>query len=241
MTKILLADGEKLIDLASDLGEARPLGSALVVRLSGSPLADLSIALQEHTRSPWCPLVLAGNAPPDPGMLSALGLHGHRIGSIDLCADHAEPSIGDVRVAISQRGAPDLESFRSYVAARSSAAVAAAVGEAVDGSCEWSSGLRRRLGRLGMPSPQHWFNLFWLTTYLCMAKQEGGMTLEQVALDCGRAPRTLSCWCARYLRCSWPEARRRLGWEWGLESMIAGSEIVNAPKSPSARTPDAHP
>ncbi len=234
MTQIHLAHGNKLIDLASELGGAHPLGSALVVRLGGHPLADLAVAVQEHTRSPWCPLVLAGHAPPDLGTLSGLGLDGQRVGTIDLSTDQAEPSISDVYLAISHRGAPDPDSFRRYVSARSGSVVAEAVGEAVEGSCRWSSGLRRRLARLGMPCPRHWLNLYWLTTYLCTAKEEGDMTLEQVALDFGRAPRTLSWWCAKYLRCSWPEARRRLGWEWVLESMIAGSGIVNAPKKPRA-------
>jgi hypothetical protein len=71
-----------------------------------------------------------------------------------------------------------------------------------------------------MPSPQHWVNLFRLSTYLASSLDPRGRTLEQIALESKSAPRTLSGWCAKYLRLSWPEARRRLGWEWIFEVVL---------------------
>lgn len=241
MTKMFLAHQDELVDLASGMGGAHPLGSALVVRLAEHPLADLSVAVQEHARAPWCPLVLAGHAPPGSGTLTGLGMDGQRVGIIDLSIDQEKPSILDVSLAISQRGDPDPDSFRRYVAARSGNAVAEAVGEALVGPSRWSSGLRRRLDRLDMPSPQHWLNLFLLTNYLTVAGQKGGRTLEQVALDDSRAPRTLSWWCAKYLRCTWPEARRRLGWEWVLESAIAWPGRGTVDAKASAGSPEPRP
>lgn len=231
MANTFLASRSALIDLASRDGSARPLGSALVVCLGEQPLDDLSDAVQEHARAPWCPLVLAARVPPDPRTLSGLGLDAPRLGIIQLSVDQDEPSIAEVSLAVSRRGAPDPACFRRYVAERCGAAAADAAGAALEGSFRWTSGLRRQLDRLGMPSPQHWLNLFWLANYLTLAGQEGGKTLEQVALEYNRAPRTLSWWCAKYLRCSWPEARRRLGWEWMLEPAIAESGSVNAPKT----------
>lgn len=223
MANMFLANRDELMNLASGEESDRPLGSALVVCLGEQALVDLSIAVKQHARTPWCPLVLAAREPPDPGTLSGLGLDAPRLGTIDLPIDQDRPSVVEVSLAVSRRGAPDPACFRRYVAERCGAAAADAAAAALEGSFRWTSGLRRQLDRLGMPSPQHWLNLFWLTHYLSAAAPEDGRTLEQVALEYGRAPRTLSWWCAKYLRCSWPEARRRLGWEWILESAIAAS------------------
>jgi hypothetical protein len=220
----------RLVPLSTLGGTERPLGAALVCSLNGSILDGLANAFREHAVSPWCPLVLAAPIVICETALQQLCPAASRTATILLEHEGTAPTHDEVRAAVGRRGRPTHADITDYVRLRTDEGLARAVERALEGSVAWSAGLRRYLGRMHVPSPQHWFNVFHLTRYLASAADPESRTLEQVALEFNRAPRTLSSWCAKYLRCSWPEARRRLGWEWMVEAVLR--EIPRSPLRP---------
>lgn len=223
---MLVATDGQVLPLASGPGSERPLGAALVARLDGRILDGLATAFHQHAQSPWCPLVLATHAAMCEETLVDLRPDTCRISTVRLEPDRTSPTFDEIRAALAQRGPPTPTDMVTYVGLRTDEGLAGAVAESLDGSSAWSATLRRRLARLDMPSPQHWMNLFQLTIYLSAAVQPEGKTLEQVAIEFDRAPRTLSGWCGKYLQCTWAEARRRLGWEWAVEAALRGTAYV---------------
>lgn len=217
---MLIAYEGRLVPLSTLAGIERPLGTALVCSLDGSILDGLANGFREHAGSPWCPLVLAAPFAIRETALQQLGPGAFRTATIVLDHERIAPTHDEVRAAIDRRGTPTRADIRDYVRLRTEDGLARAVDGALKGSVAWSAALRRYLGRLNMPSPQHWLNVFHLANYLLSAARPEGRTLEQVALEFNRAPRTLSSWCAKYLQCTWPEARQRLGWEWMVEAVL---------------------
>jgi hypothetical protein len=217
---MLLANVGHVLPLCSELDADRPLGAALVCCLDGRVLDGLAVAFHEHRHSPWCPLVLATHAAVHEETLDDLRPDTCRISTILLDHDRATPTFDEVRAALAQHGPPTPTDMVGYIGLRTDEGLARTVSEALEGPSSRTSALRRRLAGLGVPSPLHWLNLFQLTTYLSVAEHPCRKTLEQVALAFNKAPRTLSAWCANYLQCTWPEARRRLGWEWMVETML---------------------
>jgi hypothetical protein len=217
---LLLAYDRQVLPLGSNSGSELPLGAALVCCLDASILEGVAAAFHEHARSPWCPLVLASHVAVREETLVGLRPDVGRLTTIRLEPETASPTYDEVRAAIGQRGPPSTADVVEYVKRRTHDDLADAVARALEGRGAWSSGLRRRLGARRAPSPQHWLNLFQLATYLSAADYPVSRTLEQIALDSDRAPRTVSVWCAKYLGCGWPEARSRLGWEWVIETAV---------------------
>jgi hypothetical protein len=226
---LLLAYDRQVLPLGSKSGSELPLGAALVSCLDASILDGLAAAFHEHARSPWCSLVLTTRDDLREDTISDLRRDVGRITSIRLDPDRDAPTFDEVRTAIGRREPPSAAEVADYVARRTHDDLANAVAEALKGSNAWSSALRRRFGRLEAPSPQHWVNLYSLATYLSAAEYPGPRTLEQIALDFNRAPRTVSSWCAKYLGCSWPEARKRLGWEWVIETAVRAVDLTPPP------------
>ncbi|HET7237644.1 MAG TPA: hypothetical protein VFI76_01370, partial [Terrimicrobiaceae bacterium] len=202
---LLLGQDGRLMPLGFESGFQRPLGAALVHCLDGSILDGLATAFDEQAVSPWCPLVIAAHVAVREETIRGLRSDAGRIATIRLGTDCDTPTFEEVRAAIGRRGRPSTRDVIAYLTRRTQDGLGEAVAHALDGQDSWSSALRRRLAVLGMPSPQHWMNLFWLATYLSAAEHPVPRTLEQVALEFNRAPRTVSAWCAKYLGCSWTQ------------------------------------
>jgi hypothetical protein len=232
----MATDGH-LLPLDSQSGSERPLGAALVARLGGGVLDGLATAFHVQAQSPWCPLVLATHVAVSEATLEDLRPEVCRITTIHLEPSRAAPTFDEVRGALAQRGAPTPTDMVGYIGLRTDGGLAQAVAASFEAPGSQSSALRRRLARLHMPSPQHWLNLFQLTAYLSAAAHPGGKTMEQVALECDRSPRTLSVWCTKYLRCTWAEARQRLGWEWAVEAALRGTVYAPPPRNGPRSSP----
>lgn len=209
----------------------RPLGSALVYNLHEPALESVCAAIEASIESPWCPLVLAVGTVAIGAVAERLGRNVWGRAAVLVRQSIMSLDFREIEAVIAARTAPDRAAVVSYVTERAGPVLSAAVAQAVEGSPAWTSTLRRQLGRLRAPSPQHWFNLVRLVNLLHFDGSVSSRTLEGVALSIGMAPRTLSSWCARYLHCSWPEARRRLGWEWMVETMLR-----DPPPSPPRRS-----
>ena len=217
---LFLAHGGSISPISALDGAPFPLGAALAFDLRQISLNVLADAFRAHGRSPWCPLAVVlpdgvsettlESILPDWGCLATLPIRSEEI----------RPTYCEVAAAIERRGPPGCHAVIRYIRSRAGEHLAREVAKSLEGSGAWSAGLRRRLGRLDMPSPQHWVNLFRLATHLASSTHPRGRTLEQIALESNCAPRTLSGWCAKYLRKSWPEARHHLGWEWIFEVVL---------------------
>lgn len=229
---LLLAHNGNVLPLGSRLGGERPLGAALVGRLDGSILDGLATALGAHSLSPWCPLVLSAHVALPERALRELRPDTGGIVTLYLEPDREQPTFDEVRAVVGRRGPPSVEEVVDYVARRTQDGLAGLVRQALNGADSWTSALRRRLNVQHAPSPQHWSNLLSLATYLSAAEYPHPRTLEQVALEFDRAPRTVSAWCARYLDCTWPEARNRLGWEWVIELALRAAGQASPLGSP---------
>lgn len=217
---LLLAQGSQILPLVPNSGSKHPLGAALVCCLDSSILDGLATGFHEHTQSPWCPLVLAIYDDLREDTIRDLRRDVGGIGTIRLEKDCVAPAFDDVRRAIGRRGPPSKIEVVEYIKRRTQNDLAEAVEQSLEGRGAWSCALRRRLGSRGAPSPQYWLNSFQLATYLFAAEHPVPRTLEQIAFDFDRAPRTVSAWCAKYLGCGWLEARSRLGWEWVIETAV---------------------
>jgi len=224
---------ESISPIGAPLSELLPLGSALICLLDENPLRALAEVAYVRQQSPWCPVVIATDEPIMVGSLHPLRDCLGNCVVVAYSQGGALPAVDAIRGAIGKRGVISSPTgLVEYVRRRATEAVANAVNECIGGAGHWTPGLRRRLGRLHLPSPQHWLNLFTLTKYLAAAAYPRHRTLEQVALEHNRAPRTLSSWCARYLRCSWPEAQRRLGWERAVEVFLRAYRCCPASPPP---------
>lgn len=216
-------------------GASFPLGAALVCDLRQTSLNVLADAFRAHARSPWCPMAVVLPAGVSETILEPILPDWGRLATLAVRSEEILPTYGEVAAAIERRGPPDRQAVIRYIRSRAGEHLAREVAKSLEGSGAWSAGLRRRLGRLDMPSPQHWVNLFRLSTHLASAMAPQSKTLEQIALESNSAPRTLSGWCAKYLRLSWPDARRRLGWEWIFELALRGTETPSSVVPPPAR------
>jgi len=211
---------------------SQPLGDAFVVTFDGEPLDQVGRVLQAVQLAPWCPLVVVSACLMSDATLGALGTLFGPVAVATLESGCLSPTIDAITIAIARRGPPRLSDVAGYVRRRTDARAAHAAAEALLGPPRWTVGLRRHLAGLRLPSPQHWRNLYTLITYLAASAYPRRRTLEQVALEHNRAPRTLSSWCARYLHCSWPEAQRRLGWEWAVEVFLREHGCCEIPPPP---------
>lgn len=217
---LFLAHDGKLSPVIAVDGLPFPLGAAFACDLRQTSLNVLADALRAQAHSPWCPLAVVLPDGVSETILEPIHPDWGRLVTLAVRSEDILPTYAAVSQAVARRGPPDRHAVIRYIRSRADEHLARAVAQSFEGSNAWTTGLRRRLGRLDMPSPQHWVNLFWLSTYLASSTHPRGKTLEQVALESNSAPRTLSGWCAKYLRQSWPEARRRLGWEWIFEVVL---------------------
>lgn len=217
---LFLAHEGKLSPVTAVDGAPFPLGAALACDLRQAGLNALAEVFRAHALSPWCPLAVVLPDGVSDTILDPIRPDWCRMAVLEVESEGGLPTFGAVSTAVTRRGPPDRQAVIRYIRSRADEHLARAVATSLEGSEAWSAGLRRRLGRLDMPSPQHWVNLFRLSTHLASSTQSRGRTLEQIALESNSAPRTLSGWCAKYLRQSWPVARRRLGWEWMFETVL---------------------
>jgi len=227
---LLLAHDGKLSPVTTVDGAPLPLGAALVCDLRQTNLNVLSDAFRAHARSPWCPMAVVLPDGASESVLESIRPGLGRSATLALRSQDIRPVFGAISVAVARRGPPDRHAVVRYIRSRADEQLARAVAQSLEGPDAWSTGLRRRLGRLDAPSPNHWLNVFHLANCLSSAAHPDSRTLEQVAFRFDRAPRTLSSWCAKYLRCTWPEARQRLGWEWMVEAVLR--EIPPSPLRP---------
>lgn len=217
---LFLAHGGSISPVSALDGAPFPLGAALAFDLRQINLNVLADAFQAHARSPWCPMAVVLPDGASETTLESIRPDWRCLATLPIRSEGMWPEFGAVSAAVARRGPPDRHAVIRYIGSRAGEHLAREVATSLEGSDAWSAGLRRRLGRLDMPSPQHWVNLFRLATHLASSTHPRGRTLEQIALESNCAPRTLSGWCAKYLRKSWPEARRRLGWEWIFELVL---------------------
>lgn len=202
-------------------GRALPFGSALIHFLQEPALESLCAALEASMDAPWCPVILAVATAAMATVAERL-VETLRWRAVVLVHHEGESLLFPrIEAVIAGRCVPNRAAVVRYVAERSGPALGALVARATEGRQTWNSALRRQLCGCGAQSPQHWFNLLRLAKLLHSADSRSAPSLEAAALEVGMAPRTLSGWCAKYLRCSWPEARSRLGWEWMVETMLS--------------------
>ena len=219
-SSLFLAHGGRISPVTVVDGAPLPFGAALTCDLRQTSLNGLADAFRAHALSPWCPLAVVLPDGVSETILEAIRPDWGGLATLAVRSEDILPTYGAVSAAVARRGPPDRHAVIQYIRSRADERLARAVCESLDGPTAWSAALRRRLGRLAMPSPQHWVNLFRLSTHLASAMAPQSKTLEQIALESNSAPRTLSGWCAKYLRLSWPEARHRLGWEWIFEVVL---------------------
>lgn len=239
-SSLFLAHDGKLSPVTAVDGAPFPLGAAVACDLRQTSLDGLADASRAHSRSPWYPMAVVLPDGASATILEPIRPDWGRLATLAIRSEDMLPTYGAVSQAVAQRGPPDRNAVTRYIRSRAGERLARAVAMALEGSDAWSAGLRRCLGRLDMPSPQHWANLFRLATHLASSTHPRGRTLEQIALESNCAPRTLSGWCAKYLRKPWPEARRRLGWEWAIEVFLREhgcTEVSPLPPLPEGEGP----
>lgn len=235
-----VADRDRLAKYAGDIAPPIRLGAALVVCLGRPLLDEFGIAASARVRAPWCPLVFAGPDPLELSMLRFLRVDLDRVAVIRTQGGTNVPSIDEIGLAIARRGPPTAGGVQRYVSDRRGETSGDAVRDALDNCRSGTSGLRRRLARHGLVSPKRWRSVLSLVNYLHSPDYPDRRTLEQVALSHDRAPRTLSYWCARYLGCTWIQARRRFGWEWAIEVLLRQLPASQSPPPLRPSPPAVH-
>ncbi len=218
-------------------GPAPPLGALLIADLAtGIPaLAEAVVSLRA---SPWCPLVLL--------------VSDRRIAAQSLAAFEAVPGIFAVLYAADRPALPLGQ--RSLAAVRrrpvpTRTAIALWIGQRlgrpdVAGTvtacfhCAADSQpprtLTRRLQELGCFEVRDWRGLARLAQLLAARGYWPPASLESTALEAEIDPRTLRRWLRLATDLPWPDACRRPGWEWILESALRSGRYLHSEVSHTA-------
>ncbi len=220
-------------------GPTPAMGALLIADLAPG-IPALAEALASLRASPWCPLVLlvpdrrvAGQVlagfEPVPGIFATL-----------YPADRPALPLAQRSVAaVRRRPVPRLSILASWLEHRmGKPGVASALTACFHCETTVQPGrtLTRRLQELGRLEVRDWRGLARLAQLLAAGGHWRPASLESTALEAGIDPRTLRRWLRLATPLSWPEATRRPGWEWILESALRIGGYI---RRESAMTPAA--
>lgn len=210
-------------------GRFAAIGALLIADLvQGIPaLAEAVIGLRA---SPWCPLVLllpdrriAGQTlaafEPVPGIFATL-----------YAADRPGLPLGQrSQAAVRRRPVPQPTALASWIERRLGQPGVASTLTACfhcEAGAQPPRTLTRRLQELGSFEVRDWRGLAQLARLLAARGHWPPASLESTAFEAGIDPRTLRRWLRLATELSWPEATRRPGWEWILESALRAGGYV---------------
>lgn len=213
------------------------LGALLIADLSPG-IPALAEALASLGAAPWCPLVLlvpdrriAGPVlatfEPVPGIFATL-----------YAADRpALPLAQRSLAAVRRRPVPQLGIIATWIERRLGRA---GVAGTLTACFHCAAGvqpprtLTRRIHELGPFEVRDWRGLARLAQLLAARGHWPAVSLESAALESGIDPRTLRRWLRLATDLSWPEATRRPGWEWAVESALRAGGYMER-ETPSHR------
>lgn len=222
-------------------GPAPALGALLIADLAPG-IPALAEALVSLRAAPWCPLVLlvpdrrvAGQVlaafEPVPGIFATL-----------YAADRPALPLAQRSVAaVRRRPVPQLTVLAAWLEHRLGKPGVASTLTACfhcEAGVQPGRTLTRRLQELGRFEVRDWRGLARLAQLVAAGGHWPPASLESTALEAGIDPRTLRRWLRLATALSWPEATRRPGWEWILESALQLGGYVSREK---AMSPAAHP
>lgn len=229
---------EPAIERIAPAGPTPAIGALLIADLAPG-IPALAEALTSLRASPWCPLVLlipdrriAGQVlaafEPVPGIFATL-----------YAADRPGLPLGQRSLAaVRRRPVPQLTLIAAWLEHRLGRR---GVASTLTACFQYEAGgqpprtLTRRVRELGPYEVRDWRGLARLAQLLAAGGHWPPASLETTALDAGIDPRTLRRWLRLATSLSWPEATRRPGWEWMLESALRSGGYVDREVPP--RTP----